>query len=537
MTLRLRLAFGLAAVAVLLAAPLGLALRALREASTAAGTLRDQEVAASLMIGRSRAATREVREAETTLLFVPTDENGLPYLTRATRALRATADSLARYQLAPQGDTLRAVAARIDAAGPRERAAAAARDTLLAARISETEVAPALKLAEETLGAAEREVRRRATDRALRVSGSARVAVGQALALFAAAAAGAVAVSVWLARSIDRPVRDLVAGMAAVADGRFDHRLRVAPNRQDEFGALAVSYDAMAAHLAELDRIKAEFVSVASHELKTPINVMLGYVALVQEGLYGPVTAAQADVLRTVEAQGQQLTRLVQHLLDVSRFRAGAGRIEARPVALRPFLTDLERAHAVLAHQRGLTLTLTADAALPDVVSWDVDRMAEVLGNLLANAVKFTPSGGRVTLIAEPAPDLAAVDLKRPGPALRLVVEDTGVGIAPAQLPHIFDKFYQADNQARASSAGSGLGLAIAKQIVEAHGGVIGVESTPDVGTRFVMLIPVDAAGTATPAIGIPAVGAPSVAARADVGGGGGPDRARPAVARSEATT
>jgi signal transduction histidine kinase len=304
-----------------------------------------------------------------------------------------------------------------------------------------------------------------------------------------------------------------------------------------------VSYDAMTERLAELDRIKAEFVSVASHELKTPINVMLGYVALVQEGLYGPVTPAQADVLRTVEAQGQQLARLVQHLLDVSRFRAGAGRIEPRPVALalprRP-----ERAHAVLARQRGLTLTLVADAALPEVVSWDVDRMSEVFGNLLANAVKFTPEGGRVSLIAEPAPDLASVDLKRPGPALRLVVEDTGVGIAPAQLPHIFDKFYQADNQARASTAGTGLGLAIAKQIVEAHGGVIGVESTPEVGTRFVMLVPVDAAGSATPAIGVPAVGSASPGAAApapthglrarapDEGPSTGADEAREAGAR-----
>jgi signal transduction histidine kinase len=287
----------------------------------------------------------------------------------------------------------------------------------------------------------------------------------------------------------------------------------------------------MTERLAELDRIKAEFVSVASHELKTPINVMLGYVALVQEGLYGPVTVAQADVLRTVEAQGQQLARLVQHLLDVSRFRAGAGRIEPRPVALRPFLGDQERAHAVLARQRGLTLTLVADAALPEVVSWDIDRMSEVLGNLLSNAVKFTPEGGRVSLIAEPAPDLAAVDLKRPGPALRLVVEDTGVGIAPAQLPHIFDKFYQADNQARASAAGTGLGLAIAKQIVEAHGGIIGVESTPEVGTRFVMLVPVDAAGTATPAIGVPAIGAgPAPAAR------GGHDEASRESARDGAS-
>jgi signal transduction histidine kinase len=528
-TLRFRLALGLAAVAVLLAAPLVLALRALRDASASAGRLRGQEVAAALMIGRSRAGTAQARAADITLVFVPEDTNALPYLAQGTRALRTTADSLSQYNLDAEAAVLRASARRLDEVGPRERAAAAAGDTARAGRISELEFAPAVRDAEAALTRAERALRQGAEERSEKVRDAAAVAVGQALALFAAAAAGAIAVSVWLTRSISGPVRDLVRGMAAVAGGRFDHRLRVATSRPDEFGALAVSYDAMTERLAELDRIKAEFVSVASHELKTPINVMLGYVALVQEGLYGPVTTAQADVLRTVEAQGQQLARLVQHLLDVSRFRAGAGRIEPRPVALRPFLGDLERAHAVLARQRGLTLTLAADAALPEVVSWDVDRMSEVLGNLLSNAVKFTPEGGRVSLIAEPAPDLAAVDLKRPGPALRLVVEDTGVGIAPAQLPHIFDKFYQADNQARASAAGTGLGLAIAKQIVEAHGGVIGVESTPEVGTRFVMLVPVDAAGTVTPALGVPAVGsaAPSGAPSA-------PARTLPATAAAE---
>jgi signal transduction histidine kinase len=396
-------------------------------------------------------------------------------------------------------------------------------DTAAATRISTEQIAPALRDAEAALAAAERTVRARAEQRATEVSGAADVARNQALVLLAAAAAGALAVSVWLTQSIGRPVGDLVGGMAAVAAGRFDYKLRVAPTRRDEFGDLAVSYDAMTQHLAELDRIKAEFVSVASHELKTPLNVILGYVALVNEGLYGPVTPAQEDVLRTVESQGQQLARLVQHLLDVSRFRAGAGRIEARPVKLRAFLSDLERAHRVLADQRGLTLSVAGAAEVPEVVTWDLDRMSEVLGNLLGNAVKFTPPGGRVTLVAEPAPDLAALDLKRPGPALRLCVEDTGVGIAPDQLPHIFDKFYQADNQARAASGGTGLGLAIAKQIVEAHGGVIGVESTPDVGTRFVLLLPVDAAGTATaggPSPGVvqptPALG--SVAIRAKAG-------------------
>jgi signal transduction histidine kinase len=264
-------------------------------------------------------------------------------------------------------------------------------------------------------------------------------------------------------------------------------------------------------------------MSVASHELKTPLNVVLGYVSLIGEGVYGPVTAEQQDVLRTVEEQTRHLTRLVQRLLDVSRFRAaGAAAIEPRPLALRAYLDDLWRAHRVLADQRRLTFTLAADdPALPATVCWDADRMAEVLGNLVSNAVKFTPPGGRVTLTVEPAPDYAAAALGRPGAALRLCVEDSGVGIAPEQPPRVFDKFYQANNQARASAPGTGLGLAITKQIVEAHGGVIGAESTPDVGTRFVLLLPVDAVGSPVPAaaVAVTAALAPTGDARPGVDG------------------
>jgi signal transduction histidine kinase len=362
--------------------------------------------------------------------------------------------------------------------------------------------------AERALDGAERDVRGRAERTAIDVRSDVGVARGRALALLIAGAAGATAVSVWLTRSVSQPVRELARGMEAVASGRFDHALRLTPARRDEFGGLAANFATMTRRLAELDRLRAEFVSVASHELKTPLNVILGYLALLEEGLYGPLGEEQRGVLRTVEGQARHLTRLVQRLLDVSRFRAGAGAVEARPMALGAWLDDLADAHRVLAAQRQLAFEVVADPALPSTVCWDADRMAEVVGNLLSNAVKFTPVGGRVTLTAEPAPDFAASESARPGPAVRLRVEDTGVGIAPEQLPRIFDKFYQANNQARAAAAGTGLGLAITKQIVEAHGGVIGVESTPEVGTRFVMLVPVDAAGTATPAIGVPAVGA-----------------------------
>ena len=498
-TLRLRLVLGIATVAVLLAAPLALAFKALRGAKAAAYELRGQEVAAALLLGRTRDIVQEVPDAEEAVLFVPESPAGPARMRRATRALAAVADSLRRFDLDSQVFVLREASHELALAAPLQAEAMRVGRKDLADSISDARVAPAVRAAERALGEAEQIVRGRADRTAADVRNAVDIALSQAIFLFVAGAAGATAVSVWLTRSVSEPVRDLARGMEAVAGGRFNHALRLTPARRDEFGALAANFATMTRRLAELDRLRAEFMSVASHELKTPLNVVLGYVSLVGEGVYGPVTVEQQGVLRTVEEQTRHLTRLVQRLLDVSRFRAaGAAAIEPRPIALGAYLDDLWRAHRVLADQRRLTFTLAAgDPGLPATVCWDADRMAEVLGNLVSNAVKFTPPGGRVTLTAEPAPDYAAAGLGRPGAALRLCVEDTGVGIAPEQLPHVFDKFYQANNQARASAPGSGLGLAIAKQIVEAHGGEIGVESTPDVGTRFVLLVPVDALGPA----------------------------------------
>jgi signal transduction histidine kinase len=215
---------------------------------------------------------------------------------------------------------------------------------------------------------------------------------------------------------------------------------------------------------------------------------MIGYLQLLEEGVYGRVDAKQLEVHRTLVTQANLLLRLVKQLLDVSRFEAGGGRLEPRAVSLNRLVTDLERAFHVLAVQREIDFRVEREPDLPDEVFWDPDRINEVLGNLLSNAFKFTPHGGTVELILEPMDDDAVL----------MRVHDTGAGIPPEQLPRIFEKFYQADNQRSARSAGSGLGLAIAKQIVEAHGGSILCESTPGVGTTFSIALPVRVTGRHT---------------------------------------
>jgi signal transduction histidine kinase len=301
--------------------------------------------------------------------------------------------------------------------------------------------------------------------------------------------------------------------MEAIATGRFSHRLGIDPDRDDEFGRLARSYRTMADQLAELERIRAEFVSVASHELKTPINVIIGYLQLLEEQLYGPMSPKQLEIVRVLESQAGSLARLVQHLMDVSRFRAGGARLEPRPLELRPLLAELQTAFGVLALQRNVSFDVHADANLPETVIWDADRINEVLGNLLSNAFKFTPAGGRVVLAARAA-----------GEHVTIEVRDTGAGIAPAQLRHIFDKFFQADNQAEADTKGSGLGLAIAKELVEAHGGRISVESTVGEGSSFAVALPTDVRA---------AVVRRTRPARQD----GPSDSARPGFARSQLAT
>jgi signal transduction histidine kinase len=162
----------------------------------------------------------------------------------------------------------------------------------------------------------------------------------------------------------------------------------------------------------------------------------------------------------------------------VSRFEAGGGKLDVRRFSLFAFLDDLETAFQVLALQRGVEFVVRRSATLPQTVFWDPDRMSEVLGNLLSNAFKFTPRGGEVSLRVDAIDDV-----------VHMQVRDTGAGIAPEQLPRIFDKFYRADNQ-QADSEGTGLGLAIAKTIVEAHTGTIAVDSTPGIGTTFTIELP-----------------------------------------------
>jgi signal transduction histidine kinase len=499
MTIRARLALGLFAIALVLLAPLVLALRTSTELARGTRDIRESGYDALAAVSRARVELDELRRLETTIPFIRTDTTGYAPVDSIRDRAEAVRVHLGRLhpdagltQLAPRVLPELALVERL--VEEEERLVRSAADTA-AYLLSRDSITPALVRTEAALRAAEIRVADRVSRLVADAGGQEESAQRASLFAFGLASLLAFVITILTWRSIARPIREFETGMAEVAGGNLRYRLPIEPDRDDEFGRLSSSFRSMAEQLEQLDRLKAEFISIASHELKTPINVILGYIQLLEEGVYGPINERQAEILGTLDAQSQSLARLVHQLLDVSRFEAGGGKLEPRPMNLDDFLGELEQTFHVLAVQRAVSFRVYRGEGLPHEVLWDADRMNEVLGNLLSNAFKFTNRGGTVMLRAEPLDG-----------EVHFEVSDTGAGIPPEQLPHIFQKFYQADNQASAAHGGTGLGLAIARQIVVAHGGSIAVDSTVGIGTTFDITMPVRAgARLSEPARPLPA--------------------------------
>jgi signal transduction histidine kinase len=483
MTLRARLGWGLLAIAVVLIVPLIMSLRSLEHLYETSRLLRDREFAASMLLASFRERNDDTRRSEDALLFIH-DEKSANRMQKGIDTLVTLTDSLDRYRLGLSANQIRASLDALRAASRDEYEQASAGRAAVAEMISQQRTRPAIASVDSTLASSAATLRLRTRQRVADATSETLRAERLAAGALPVALIVALVIGLWLLRSVSRPVYELEKGMRAISEGDLSHQIGIKPNEKEEFGRLAASYQAMARQLAELERLRAEFVSVASHELKTPINVIIGYLELLQEGIYGEVPAAQKDILKTITKQANSLTRLVKRLLDISRFEASGGKLDVREIDLRRFLTTLESSFSVLANQRDIVFSVNHGADLPTRVYWDEDRINEVLGNLISNAFKFTERGGKVALAVESQDNRVSI-----------TVRDTGAGISPEQLPHIFDKFFQADNQAQAATKGTGLGLAIAKEIVEAHSGRIMVESAVGVGTTFVVVLPAEPSG------------------------------------------
>jgi signal transduction histidine kinase len=483
MTLRTRLTIGIAAMMLIMLVPLWIALSGMQQLRADTEHLRDVDFRAATLIGRARAAIQEIDQTKNYLSLVPNPQTAQQFSLRVD-SLQLLVDSLEVLNRTVQGARMRGALSRISSdAGTALRIAASGR-AIVADSIIDGSLSVAIDDVARTLAFTEQQLQAQTRDRVSQVAVESSEARRSAIFLAAGAAVLAVLTGFWLTQSISGPIDELDAGMQAVSEGDFGHPLGIEASRRDEFGRLASSYNSMAMQLRELDRLKAEFVSVASHELKTPINVITGYLQLLKENVYGPLTHRQIEILDTLAAQGKALSRLVRGLLDVSRFEAGGGRIDPRNIAFPAFLGDLERTFRVLAIQREVDFEVTRENELPAEVVWDPEQINEVLGNLLSNAFKFTTRGGRVRL-----------SVRRDNEHVQMTVADSGAGIPAAQLPYVFEKFYTADNQTTGLK-GTGLGLAIAKGIVTAHGGMITVQSTVGAGTSFTLHLPLRASAT-----------------------------------------
>jgi len=239
--------------------------------------------------------------------------------------------------------------------------------------------------------------------------------------------------------------------------------------------------------LQEADRVKSNFLATVSHELRTPLTSVIGYSEMLLEGIAGELNDEQREYVRTVMEKGDQLLQLITGILDISRMEAGEMKIDKQPFDLDEVVSVALSTIAPHARRKKLVMACTVPEALP-LVYGDRDKIRQVLLNLLGNAVKFTPEGGKVEVTAGVAPLVpTAAESAR---AVRVSVRDSGIGVPPEHQKRVFDPFFQVDNSSTREYGGTGLGLSIVKRLVEAHGGVVWVDSETGKGSTFSFTLP-----------------------------------------------
>lgn len=295
----------------------------------------------------------------------------------------------------------------------------------------------------------------------------------------AAALALAAGVGYWLAGVALRPIQQATAtALEITRTGRLDRRVPVSRARQDEIGALISTFNEMLARLQELFERQRRFSGDISHELRTPLTAILGNTTLLKRGAALP-PAERADMLDEIEAEAQHMRRLITDLLLLAQADAGLA-IQHERVELNVLLQDVYRQAQRRAGDRNLSIVHEEPAPnLPVVVLGDADRLRQALVNLVENAIRYTPPTGRIDL-----------SLRIIGGQAEIAVSDSGQGIAPEDLPHIFDRFYRADKARTRADGGAGLGLSIVQWVVEAHWGEIAVESRLGEGSTFRIRLP-----------------------------------------------
>jgi len=293
------------------------------------------------------------------------------------------------------------------------------------------------------------------------------------------ALAAAVILSLLVARSITRPIRELKAASAAIAAGDLSRRVPESESG-DEIAALGAAFNKMASNLARAEQLRRDMVHDVAHELRTPVTNIRCQLEAMQDGLIKPDALGIASALEEI----QTLSQLVDDLQDLAQ--ADAGQLRLAKTSVDP-IAELRRAAQLVERQASAKqIRIRVDAAQSAAtVNADVTRLRQILNNLLSNALAYTPRGGEVALAG-----------RFTGAEFEVEVRDTGPGIAPEHLERVFDRFYRTDPSRSRETGGTGLGLAIVRRLVELHGGRVWAENTPGRGACLKLVLPVEQASS-----------------------------------------
>jgi len=277
------------------------------------------------------------------------------------------------------------------------------------------------------------------------------------------------------ARRIVAPVRALADAARRVAGGEF---AQIPVTSQDELGEMALAFNTMAAELQQQHALRRRVMADVAHELRTPLSVLQIDLESIEDGLAEPTP----EVVTRLQEEVALLNRLVEDLRTLSLAEAGELQLETESLDVGHLVrTAVERVRGA-AQENGVSLTSELPEGLPAVLG-DAQRLSQVLSNLLSNALRHTPQGGQIAVVAR------QVD----GEGVRIAVQDSGEGIPVDELPHVFERFYRTDHARSRDTGGSGLGLVIARSLVEAHGGRIWADSVEGEGSTFAFSLPVAA--------------------------------------------
>ena len=307
-----------------------------------------------------------------------------------------------------------------------------------------------------------------------------RSGVNEAMAVAAIAALlVALFASVYISRRVVAPLHDITRASLRIADGHFEQRV-VAPEagiaHSDELGQLAQAFNQMAERLEHTEQMRLQLLADVSHELRTPLTAIKGSM----EALIDGVLPAEAETFAQIEQEADRLQRLVNDLQELSRVESGAFDLHIEPVSVAELVkAALQRMQPAFMNKNILP-EVNIPTSLP-AVPGDRDRLMQVLLNLLDNACRYTPAGGEVSVRINLHED-----------ELKVAVQDSGIGIPPEQLPHLFTRFYRVDkSRSRQAGGGSGIGLTIARHLVDAHGGRLWAESPGEgMGSTFTFTLP-----------------------------------------------